>query len=305
MKHRSHRRDDGDRALLQELVDSCVAPSSAPHLPRVSVVVPSFNQARYLPRTIRSLVNQNYPNLEIIVVDGDSTDGTLSVLRDLSPHLAYWVSEPDGGQSDALNKGFMRATGEIFGWMNADDLYLPGAVARAASLLSARPDVDLVFGDHVEIDEADQVLQRVFSFPASRGQLAYEGFFANAQSMFWRSDLHRRAGPFDVGLHRTMDYDMMLRFVDAAEGALLHLPEPLGCFRRHDEQKTRVLDETVQREHREIASRLIPHKYTRLGGLLRRLYRVRRLYWYWRRGGNRFVVTTALTSLTRKHVDVL
>ena len=280
---------------LQLAVDEALRPAEGPVSRRaslkVSVVVPSYNQAEFLGRTLTSLLNQTYGPLEIIVVDGGSSDGTVELLRAYEQHLAHWVSEPDRGQSDALNKGFELATGDIFGWLNADDLYLPDAVAVAVEVLTRHPDVDVAFGDHLQIDAQDRVTDYVYDFPASTGQLLYEGFFANAQAMFWRRSLHLSAGRFDVDLHRTMDYEMMVRFLRVSgRRGFKHVSRPLGCFRRHDAQKTQVFDEVVEREHRHIAARHGVNKYGFVGCSKRIAYRGRRAYWYWRRGGMRLVM---------------
>jgi glycosyltransferase involved in cell wall biosynthesis len=281
-------------ATLQRAVDEAVRftadPLSRKASLKVSVVIPSYNQAEFLGRTLNSLLNQTYGPLEIIVVDGGSTDGTVELLRAYEQHLAHWISEPDRGQSDALNKGFELATGDIFGWLNADDLYLPDAVAVAVEVLTRHPNVDVAFGDHLEIDTQDRVINYFYDFPASTGQLLYEGFFANAQAMFWRRSLHLSAGHFDVDLHRTMDYEMMVRFllVSGAQG-FEHVNRPLGCFRRHDGQKTQGFDEVQEREHRRIAARHCVNKYGFVGRCMRIAYRGRRAYWYWRRGGLRLV----------------
>ncbi len=110
-----------------------------PDLPRVSIITPSYNQARFIEQTIQSVLSQDYPNLEYLIVDGGSSDGSLEIIRRYSSQLAWWVSEPDHGQTDAINKGFAHAHGEIFAWLNSDDTYLPGAVTHAVAALQAHP----------------------------------------------------------------------------------------------------------------------------------------------------------------------
>jgi len=249
--------------------------------------MPSYNQARYIERSILSVLNQDYENLELIIVDGGSQDGTAEIVSRFEKYLAHWESVPDRGQSHALNKGFARATGEIFGWLNSDDLYLPGALRYAVDTFIAAPGASVVFGDWWQIDVDDNVTESHYAFDFSLGHLAYEGFHLNAQAMFWRRGAHERLGAFDEKLHRTMDYDLILRLgISEGQTAFKRIPAPLACFRRHPEQKTREIDVVVLEEHRRIAcTNGFENKYGRLGRLLRWGYRVRRAYWYWRRGG--------------------
>lgn len=277
---------DALQSLVDEVITPVPGPTRATKHPRVSVVVPSYNQAEFLPRTLNSLLNQTYGPLEIIVIDGGSTDGTLDVLRAYDDHLSYWISEPDEGQSDALNKGYERATGDIFGWMNSDDLYLPDAVETAVREFRRHDEIDVVYGDHLQVDSDDRVTDYIYGFPASTGQLLYEGFFGTAQAMFWRRSLQLRVGRFDTALHRTMDYEMMVRFLRVAgRRGFRHVESPLACFRRHEAQKTTGADSTVEQEHRYIAAQHHVNKYGITGRGKRLAYRFRRAYWYWRRGG--------------------
>lgn len=260
--------------------------------PRISVVMPSYNQGKYIERSILSVLNQNYPNLDFIIVDGGSTDGTVDIIRKYERHLSFWCSEPDKGQSDALNNGFAHATGGICGWLNSDDLYLPGALEYAAEAFRADPEAMVVFGDWWEINNEDKVTSINYAFDFSLAHFIHEGFHLNSQAMFWRREAHQRFGEFDVRLHRTMDYDLILRLGQAAgQAAFKRIPQPLACFRRHAEQKTLSFDRAVHDEHRLIASKNgIDIKYSLLGKAIRLIYRFRRAYWYAKRGGLAYVV---------------
>jgi glycosyltransferase involved in cell wall biosynthesis len=139
--------------------------------PLVSIITPSFNQAPYLRRTMESVLRQDYPNLEYIVVDGGSTDGSQAIIKEYEDRLAHWESVPDRGQTDAINKGFARATGKYLAWLNSDDVYQPGAISEATAYLESHPEVGMVYGDCTFIDADDRQIGR---FPAA--QTDYGGY---------------------------------------------------------------------------------------------------------------------------------
>jgi cellulose synthase/poly-beta-1,6-N-acetylglucosamine synthase-like glycosyltransferase len=253
---------------------------------RFSVVMPSYGHAHFIRRSLLSVLNQNHPGTELIVIDGGSQDGALAILEEHAAELAYWHSRPDRGQSDALNQGFRHATGDIFGWLNSDDVYLPGAFAHVERLFLERPDAQVVYGDWYTIDVQDRITERFLSMSCSRRRLITEGFFCNAQAMFWRRALHEQLGDFDLRLHYTMDYDLMLRMTSKAPArAFLRTPRPLGCFRMHAGQKTGGWTEKVAQEHRLIAqSAGTSWKYAPAGRLLRQFFRGTRIAQHLRRG---------------------
>jgi len=255
--------------------------------PRISVVMPSYNQCQYVERSILSVLNQNYPNLDFIIIDGGSTDGTVDVIRKYSQHLSYWISEPDNGQSDALNKGFARATGDIFAWLNSDDIYTPRAFERVTAALAAFPAKKIVHGDYLFIDSDDRTTGYQYAFDFNLNQFKYEGYHIWAQSMFWRREVHKRFGGFDIRLHKTMDYQMILEFgINERADTFLRIPVALGCFRRHADQKTQFFTDADLKEHRLIANRYsFEDKYGPMGSIKRFLYRFRRGYWYIKRDG--------------------
>ncbi len=128
--------------------------NSLSRLPKVSIITPSFNQGQFLEASIRSVLEQDYPNIEYIIVDGGSKDNSVEVIQKYADRLAWWVSEKDKGHADALNKGFSRASGEILAWLNSDDIYFPGAVSEAVSILESRAEVGMVYGDADLIDDS-------------------------------------------------------------------------------------------------------------------------------------------------------
>lgn len=203
--------------------------------PLVTIVTPSYNQADYLERTMLSVLNQDYPNIEYIVIDGGSTDGSIDIIKKYEDRLSYWISEPDTGQSNAINKGFKNATGEIFNWLNSDDLLMPSATTIAVHYLTSHPEYGMVYGDRLVVDENDQVLSCI-ELPSFRRSLLQFGRFLPQETSFFRRDLWRRANGLNENLHISMDRDLWLRFVKL--GTLYHIPFILGSWRQHADAKS-------------------------------------------------------------------
>lgn len=198
--------------------------------PLVTIVSPSYNQAEFLERTILSVLNQDYPHIEYIVIDGGSTDGSVDIIRKYQDRIAFWISEPDNGQSQAINKGFKHSTGEIFNWLNSDDLLMPCAVTIAVDYLSRHPEYGMVYGDRLVVDENDQVLACV-ELPSFKTAFYRFGRFLPQETSFFRRDLWRRANGLDEDLHISMDRDLWLKFMKI--GRLYHIPFVLGSWRQH------------------------------------------------------------------------
>lgn len=217
-------------------------------LPRFTVVTPSFNQAAFLEETIRSVLDQNYPNLEYIVVDGGSTDGSVEIIRKYSARLAWWVSEPDGGQYEAINKGFTRATGDVLAWVNSDDKYLPWTFSVVADVMTRLPQVEwLTSLFHLFWDQDGRAV-RCEAHPGFSRKLVLRGgtlpgcgwpawAFIQQESTFWRRSLWERAGArLDTAYTLAADYDLWMRFAQLAE--VYSVQVPLAGFRQHPDQKT-------------------------------------------------------------------
>ena len=210
--------------------------------PLVSIITPSFNQARYIEATIQSVLGQDYPRIEYIIVDGGSTDGTPDVIKKYEDKLAFWVSEKDKGQTDAINKGFARAKGEILAWINSDDTYEPGALSAAVSYLAAHPDVGMVYADCNFINEEGRVIGK-FGSAQTDSRLLRQGYVhIPQQTMFFRADLWRQVGPLDPSFYFAMDYDLWTRLV--ARAPLKYLPGQVWAnFRLHTSGKTIAADD--------------------------------------------------------------
>ncbi len=205
---------------------------------RVSVVIPSFNQGQFLERTLRSVLNQDWPDLEVIVVDGASSDNSVEVIRAYAPYLAWWVSEKDAGQTQAIVKGLRHATGRYVTWLGSDDLLMPGAVRRMAEALERAPRACMVYGGVAFIDAHEHVLKCLSYRDMSRDALLYRKHSTIAQpSSLLRREALDGAGGLDESLHYCMDYDLWIRL--HAWGPSVNLGEEvLSCYRLHEESKT-------------------------------------------------------------------
>lgn len=209
--------------------------------PLVSIITPSFNQARYLEETILSVLEQNYPNIEYWIIDGGSADGSVDIIRKYEHRLAGWVSEKDRGQTDAINKGFGRATGQILAWINSDDTYEPGAIKAAVEHLQAHPETGLVYGDCNYIDGESRVLGR---FPAAQTdyrRLRQGYVHIPQQASFFRADLWKQVGPLDPSFYFAMDYDLWVRLAKLAP--FDYEPKLWANFRLHADAKTIAADD--------------------------------------------------------------
>ncbi len=211
-------------------------------LPTVSIVTPSFNQARFLEAAIQSALSQDYPRIEYILVDGGSTDGSLDIIQKYADRLAWWVSEKDRGQTDAINKGFARASGQIFAWINSDDTYEPRAVGQAVRFLLDHPEVGMVYADCNYINEQGRVIGK---FPAAQTDLPRlrRGYVhIPQQTMFFRAELWKQVGPLDPSFYFAMDYDLWTRI--AARAELRYLAgQTWANFRIHASGKTVAADD--------------------------------------------------------------
>lgn len=192
--------------------------------PRVSVITPCLNSVRTIEAAIRSVLDQNYPNLEYLVVDGGSTDGTVEVIRRYADRLAGWESERDRGQSHAINKGFARATGEIVAWLNADDRYLPGAIRRAVRALSGDPSAAFVYGNARVITPHGVTLSKPGPMTLPRMMAHLHRRHIPQPTVFLRNRSLKEAGPIDESLHLSMDLDLWTRLL--MRGRALYLPGP-------------------------------------------------------------------------------
>lgn len=182
-------------------------------LPKITLVTPSFNQGKYLEKTILSVLNQGYPNLEYIVIDGGSSDDSVEIIRRYENKLAYWVSEPDSGQSNAINKGFAQATGELYGWVNSDDILMEGALAEAAEMYLRKPGAGAYVGAGEYIDVKDRVLLRKDPCEVTTESLYHwlDVFHFMQPSCFFTREAWEFAQGLDESIHYAMDLDLWFK----------------------------------------------------------------------------------------------
>lgn len=205
--------------------------------PLVSIVTPSFNQVRYLEQTMCSVLEQDHPRIEYIVMDGASKDGSVDIIKKYESKLTYWTSEKDSGQAEAINKGLARVNGEIVAWLNSDDYYLPGAISSAVKVFESNPDVAMIYGDMLAVDEYGQTTN-VMKY----GQLSLVDLLCfqiiGQPSVFFRRDALEKAGLLDTTFHFLLDHHLWIRI--AAQGNILHVPQVWSAARYHAEAKNRA-----------------------------------------------------------------
>jgi glycosyltransferase involved in cell wall biosynthesis len=227
--------------------------------PLVSVITPSYNQAPFLEQTIQSVLAQDYQPLELIVMDGASTDGSQDILRRYQGRLAYWESQPDRGQAHAINKGLQRARGEFIGWLNSDDLLLPGTVSKVVSTFDLHPDIDVVYGRLERIDADGRLLptpllpkdKLVFSRELVIGEC-----LVNQPGSFWRRRTMEQVGLLDEKLSYAMDYEYWVR-IALAGGRFFRLPDAVAQFRLSSTSKTVAHTAHMAMEQLQVLEQLI------------------------------------------------
>ncbi|MCL5075299.1 MAG: glycosyltransferase [Chloroflexi bacterium] len=198
--------------------------------------MPSYNQAQFLEKTILSILNQNYPNTEIIVMDGGSQDGSVDLIKRYEPYISYWVSELDKGQPNAINKGFERASGDLIGWQNSDDLYLPGFFHTIADTFHSYPKTQLFIANIYTIDENDRITWASHFIPFSVADLIYRGWNLSSQATFLSQRIVREVGLMREDIQVGFDWDWFIRVGKVVKYVALHKAYG-GCYRIHEASK--------------------------------------------------------------------
>jgi len=236
-------------------VDEKSTPEEQLRWPKISIVTPSYNQGCFLERTLLSVVNQGYPNLEYIIVDGGSNDESVEIIRKYDRYVAYWVSEKDDGQADAIRKGFHESTGDILAYINSDDVYLPGTLLQVGDMFRNGPNTNVVYGNKYLTDERDEIIGERRLTPyipvVSKLGFLYGGFGIYQPASFWTRELYYNVGEIDPAFQHCMDNDLFVRF--ALAGAKFRfIREYLVASRVHRISKTSTLRDIARKERRVI-----------------------------------------------------
>jgi glycosyltransferase involved in cell wall biosynthesis len=221
-------------------------------LPRISIITPSFNQGKFIETNILSVMNQNYSNFEHIIIDGGSTNDTLGILKKYK-HI-IWISEKDKGQSDAFNKGLKMASGDIIGWLNSDDVYLPNIFNFVADKLTENPEVDVIYGNCLYIDENGRTIRKYYSrYFSERRLLTCCYCYIPPMAAFFRKTIFNTMNmPLDLKYNYSMDHDLFLR-ISLSGFKLMYINSFLASFRKHSESKTTFGIKEMRRESFDIS----------------------------------------------------
>jgi len=219
-------------------------------LPKISIITPSYNQAAFLERTIQSVLDQNYPNMEYIIIDGGSTDGSVDILKKYEKYLSYWISEKDAGQSHAINKGLQVATGDWLAWQNSDDTYQPGIFWELAEAAQRNPSSYLIIGNMNLINVDDVVVNNLIYVKPTYHSILAEGMVLTNQAAFWRRSLHAKIGFLNEDMHFGFDYEWFLRVLSSSRAA--HVNRVWGNLRLHNDTKTANSQISFEKEYKSI-----------------------------------------------------
>lgn len=228
-------------------------------LPSISIVTPSFNQGQYIEKTILSIINQNYPKLEYIIIDGGSTDNTEEIIKKYEQHITYWVSEKDNGQSDAINKGLAKCTGDIFNWLNSDDYLAEGALLKIAHHFIHHPETEMLCGWCSFIDESNSkeaFRHRTELFETAEETLVQQRI--NQPASFYRLPVIKQLGGINAALHYVMDLDLWFRYlIQFGQFKILLVEDLLAYFRLHNASKTTRLIAKFREEEKLLMHQLM------------------------------------------------
>lgn len=251
------------------------------NFPKISVVTTSYNQGKFLEEAIKSVLNQRYPNLEYIVIDGGSRDGSVEIIKKYEKEITYWVSEKDKGQSHAINKGFAKSTKDIMAWLNSDDILLPGTLELVAAEFVKKPKIDIIYGDRYVIDEKSVKKAFYLARPVKGPSLYYFNTIPQ-ETVFWRRRIWEKLKyGLDENMLFALDYDLFVRF--ALCGARFrHIPKFIGACRYHADTKTSKMQGIYEKDIHFIRKKYFNNPRMREG--VGELSHPRKIWWFFRKG---------------------
>ena len=282
--------------VSKPLFDEKIILNKDPNYPRISIVTPSYNQAQFLERTILSVLNQNYPNLEYIIIDGGSTDGSVEIIKKYEKYLNYWVSEKDNGQADAIDKGFKKTSGEILAWLNSDDTYLPETFCKIIKNFKQNPKADLIFGNIYFIEKNDLVIGELRLTKLSLSNFLFEDISLAQPATFWTRSSYYKIGGINTRYHFCMDFEFFTRI--AKSGQLTYIREYLASFRIHKNSKTSNYLYIWRSEHDEIVKCYLPKKVQNYKLFYRKIIcHINRIFYYFLQGDLSYILKKCLNRL--------
>jgi glycosyltransferase involved in cell wall biosynthesis len=297
---KKYTSDDIRTFVSAPLFDETILIKKDSSWPKISIVTPSYNQAEFLERTILSILNQNYPNLEYIIIDGNSSDESVKIIEKYQKYLTYWVSEPDKGQADALNKGFRKATGDLVAWQNSDDVYLMGALKKIAQEWKQRRGVDIFFGNIYLINKEDNILKEMRFIPFSVDHLIVYDWNLSSQAVFWKRSVFDIGGFLEDSYEVLFDWDWFIR-LGLLKLKFSFIKNFLGAYRIHDKSKLSIIlrDErkALKKEIKE-KNRVKNHNNVRLF-IIKQIIFMRRVFYYIVQGDFAYLYDGVLRRIRR------
>lgn len=245
-------------------------------LPKITVVMPSYNQGQFIEESIKSVINQKYPNLEFFIIDGGSKDNTVDIIKKYKKHIDYWISEKDKGQSNAINKGFKKASGEIITWLCSDDTYLNNSLSKVGSYFLNHPEVDFVFGNVNAIDEKGHTIKEIKNYRFNKLSFLARVNTISQPGSFYRKKILDEIGLIDENLHYCMDYDFFARMI--AHGIKFKkINSTIATYRYHKQSKT-VMSANQNDMHNQTMLKL-QKKYSHLLGYNLKFIKLVKIYY--------------------------
>lgn len=235
--------------------------------PRISIITPSYNQAQFLEETILSVLNQAYPNLEYIIIDGGSTDNSVKIIKKYAGILSYWISESDMGQSNGINKGLLRATGDILAYINSDDIYLPGIFKYIARYYMDNPKCYISTGNDYIINTKSGILYYQHDRFFRKSEIEAGVNRIRQHTVFWRREVYKKVGLFNEKLHYSMDFEYWLRA--SRYFKFHHIDKPIACYRLHDHTKSNTKSKLISKLEKKECFKVLGNNQFRLNDIKR------------------------------------